>query len=207
MSSFATSSACLSQLGSRARATAAILAVAACLAACGEGGAQEAPARSGAPAAAVAVQEPAGIATEPRADLPAELPADLPAEIHAAWRAARACVSTDAFRWARSADGTYIVFWEPIDGAIPEAEPFAVAIGVARVDGRALAENTAVGFDAEMPHHGHGMNLVPVIERGARDGAFVASGVLLHMPGRWVIAVDVTEDGILERTQWDAEVE
>ena len=176
-----------------------LLAVTAHLSACGEGGAQEAPAKSGAPAAAVGVEVPA--ATE------AELPADLPADLHAAWRAARACVQTDAARWARSADGTYIVFWEPVDGAIPDAEPFAVAIGVARVDGRALAESVVVGFDAEMPHHGHGMNLVPVIERGERAGAFVASGVLLHMPGRWVIAVDVSEDGVLERAQWDAEIE
>jgi hypothetical protein len=176
-----------------------LLAVTAHLSACGEGGAQEAPAKSGAPAAAVGVEVPA--ATE------AELPADLPADLHAAWRAARACVQTDAARWARSADGNYIVFWEPVDVAIPDAEPFAVAIGVARVDGRALAESVVVGFDAEMPHHGHGMNLVPVIERGERAGAFVASGVLLHMPGRWVIAVDVSEDGVLERAQWDAEIE
>ena len=189
----------LTRGAARAGTTAAILAVAACLAACGEGGAHEAPANNGSSRAAVAVQEPAEVATE--------VPAGLPLELHAAWRAARACVPTDAARWARSADGTYIVFWEPVDGAIPEAEPFAVAIGVARVDGRALAESVAVGFDAEMPHHGHGMNLVPVIERGERAGAFVASGVLLHMPGRWVIAVDVSENGILERAQWDAEIE
>lgn len=169
------------------------------VAACGESDAREKGVGNGAPTAAVAVPEPAEIPTEP--------PADLPPELHAAWRAARACVPTDAPRWALSADGTYIVFWEPVDGAIPEAEPFAVAIGVARVDGRALAESAVVGFDAEMPHHGHGMNLVPVIERGERNGAFVASGVLLHMPGRWVIAVDVAEDGILERAQWDAEIE
>ncbi|MBI1303084.1 MAG: hypothetical protein GC172_04785 [Phycisphaera sp.] len=158
-----------------------------------------------------AVTTPPARATEPVAPsataAPAALPAELPAELHAAWRAARACVLTDQARWARSADGTYIVLWEPVDGAIPESEPFAVAIGVARVDGRALADDAVVGFDAEMPHHGHGMNLVPVIERGAQAGAFTASGVLLHMPGRWVIAVDVSEDGILERAQWDAEIE
>ncbi len=143
----------------------------------------------------------------PFANAVPDAPAELPAELHAAWRAARACVLTDQARWARSADGTYIVLWEPVDGAIPESEPFAVAIGVARVDGRALADDAVVGFDAEMPHHGHGMNLVPVIERGAQAGAFTASGILLHMPGRWVIAVDVSEDGILERAQWDAEIE
>ena len=189
----------LLQRSPRAGTAAAILAVVATVAACGESGSHEKPAKNGAPTASSAVPQPAAVATE--------VPADLPLELHAAWRAARACVQTDAARWARSADGTYIVFWEPVDGAIPEAEPFAVAIGVARVDGRALAESVAVGFDAEMPHHGHGMNLVPVIERGERAGAFVASGVLLHMPGRWVIAVDVSENGILERAQWDAEIE
>lgn len=199
MSVFLTSTAALIRGASHAGATAAIVVVAASLAACGEGGAQEAPEKNSIPAAAVPVADTTDVAIE--------LPADLPGELHAAWRAARACVPSDAAQWARSADGTYVVFWEPVDGAVPEAEPFAVAIGIARVDGRALAEDTVVGFDAEMPHHGHGMNLVPVIERGERAGAFVASGVLLHMPGRWVIAVDVSEDGILERAQWDAEIE
>jgi hypothetical protein len=31
--------------------------------------------------------------------------------------------------------------------------------------------------------------------------------MLLHMPGRWVLALDVAEDGVLERTQWLVDVE
>jgi hypothetical protein len=35
----------------------------------------------------------------------------------------------------------------------------------------------------------------------------LASGMLLHMPGRWVLSLDVEEDGVLERTQWFVDVE
>jgi hypothetical protein len=51
---------------------------------------------------------------------------------------------------------------------------------------------------------------VPEVRRaGMADGAarFVANGLLLHMSGRWVLAVDVEEDGMLERTQWHVDIE
>lgn len=156
-------------------------------------------------------------AKEPSAPKPASAtaapsaPDAVPEPLRAAWRAAHGGGFTDGARWAVSADRTYMVLWEPIGGAIPEAEPFSVAIGVARVDGAPLGESAMVRFDAEMPHHGHGMNLVPTIERrapgDAKGGSFVASGVLLHMSGKWTIAVDVEEDGVLERAQWHVDIE
>jgi hypothetical protein len=119
---------------------------------------------------------------------------------HEAWM-------TSTARQAESADGTYIVRWEPIGGLLPDAEPFSIAIEVKRKDGRALAHDVRVLADAEMPHHGHGMSLVPTIRNGPRVGAFVADGLLLHMSGRWTFAIDVEEDGILERAQWVLDVE
>lgn len=113
-------------------------------------------------------------------------------------------------REGRSADGVYRVRWAPVGGAIPELEPFAIALEVRRTDGAALSPGAVVRVDAEMPHHGHGMNLVPEVRRaGTADGAarFVANGLLLHMSGRWVLAVDVEEDGMLERTQWHVDIE
>ncbi len=117
-------------------------------------------------------------------------------------------------REGRSADATYIVRWAPVGGSIPELEPFAVAIEVRRADGDPLDAGARVSVDAEMPHHGHGMNLVPEVSRigGAGQGGdgatrFLASGILLHMPGKWVFAIDVEEAGILERTQWHVEIE
>jgi len=92
-------------------------------------------------------------------------------------------------------------------GSIPDAEPFSIAIEVERKDGRPLASSVSVMADAEMPHHGHGMNLVPTIRNGPRAGTFVAEGLLLHMSGRWTFAIDVEEDGLLERAQWIVDVE
>lgn len=116
---------------------------------------------------------------------------------------------------SRSADGTYAARWEPRDGVIADAEPFAACFAVRRTDGRPIADSARFIVDAEMPQHGHGMNLVPSIERmqGEVDGAgggelvVVANGMLLHMPGRWVLSLDVVEDGVLERTQWFVDVE
>lgn len=142
-------------------------------------------------------------ASSPATPAASQPPADAPEELRFAWSAG---FDGDA-RWTRSADGTYIVAWQPVGGTIPEAEPFDVRVAVARVDRSPLGADAAIAFDAEMPHHGHGMNLVPTCAPGAVKGVFTVGGVLLHMPGRWVIAVDVVEDGVLERAQWNVDVE
>ncbi len=118
-------------------------------------------------------------------------------------------------REATSADGTYIVRWEPVGGAIPDAEPFSIRMNVRRCDGASLAEDARVAVDAEMPHHGHGMNLVPSVQRAEGSSAtaratateFLGEGLLFHMSGRWVLAIDVSEHGVSERTQWYVDVE
>ena len=109
-----------------------------------------------------------------------------------------------------SADGTYLARWEPDGGTLPDAEPFTARFSVRRSDGKAIAADAVFAVDAEMPQHGHGMNLVPTVVRvGVVDGAVIvaASGILFHMPGRWVLAFDVGEDGISERTQWFVDVQ
>jgi hypothetical protein len=114
-------------------------------------------------------------------------------------------LSPDA-RSAVSADGTYTVRWEVVGGVIPDAEPFAIAFAVTRNDGKPVSRDAAAFVDAEMPHHGHGMNFVPTVTRQGGD-TFLGEGLLFHMPGRWVLAIDVGEDGIRERTQWFVDVE
>jgi len=106
---------------------------------------------------------------------------------------------------ARSADGTYIVRWEPVGGSLPDAEPFDMRFEIKRADGKPVARTAGVIVDAEMPQHGHGMNLTPTIAR-AGDGLYLARGMLLHMPGRWVLSIDIEEDAIAERTQWYVDV-
>lgn len=120
------------------------------------------------------------------------------------WQPSAKAVSAD------SADGTYVASWEPEGAALPDAEPFNMRFAVRRADGRAISPSARIAVDAEMPHHGHGMNLVPTVTRlGAWNGGdlLVASGMLLHMPGRWVLSLDIEEDGVLERTQWFIDVE
>ncbi len=114
---------------------------------------------------------------------------------------------TSGARRGVSADGTYRVAWEPVGGVFPDAEPFAIAIEVERVDGRDLGGDVALAADAEMPHHGHGMNLVPVVKPSPGRGRFIAEGMLLHMPGRWIVAIDVEEGGVAERAHWIIDVE
>lgn len=114
-------------------------------------------------------------------------------------------ISADA-RSGVSADGSYTVRWEVVGGTIPDAEPFAIAFAVTRKDGKPLAADAEVFVDAEMPHHGHGMNFTPTVARKGGD-TFVGEGLLFHMPGRWVLAIDVGEDGVRERTQWFVDVE
>jgi hypothetical protein len=146
-------------------------------------------------------------------EVPAEVRADAEADTEVATQSksspniADATWLTSAAREAPSADATYVIRWEPIGGAIPDAEPFSIAIEVERKDGKPLASTVSVMADAEMPHHGHGMNLVPTVRAGPRAGTFVAEGLLLHMSGRWTFAIDVEEDGLLERAQWIIDVE
>ncbi len=55
--------------------------------------------------------------------------------------------------------------------------------------------------DAQMPEHGHGMNVAPTIlldEQGGR-----ADGMLFHMTGRWEVDVDIDDGCTVERAQWN----
>ncbi len=60
----------------------------------------------------------------------------------------------------------------------------------------------AVTVDAQMPEHGHGMNVAPLVtvERG---GAVSADGMLFHMTGRWEVDVDIDDGNTVERAQWN----
>ena len=102
-----------------------------------------------------------------------------------------------------TADGNFRIRWRPMVDPIPVADVFAVEVEVEGVE-RTLDGITLL-VDAEMPHHGHGMNLVPELDGGPE--AWTARGMLFHMPGRWEFSVDVLFDGRMERAQWTVEVE
>lgn len=70
---------------------------------------------------------------------------------------------------------------------LPLAEFFALDLAACARDGGALKPPRV---DATMPEHGHGMNYRPrVTTLGA--GRYRANGLLLHMPGRWRLAVAI----------------
>lgn len=109
---------------------------------------------------------------------------------------------TTEWRTASSADGSYFVRWRPLVEPIPMADPFDAEVEVYTDESMSeQAKFDALVLDAGMPHHGHGMNVVPELEQRS-DGSWLARGMLMHMPGRWQVYVDVFDDGRLERTQW-----
>ena len=106
------------------------------------------------------------------------------------------------WRVASSADDRYFIRWRPLLEPIPMADPFDVEVEIWTDDSMTeRAGYDSIIADAGMPHHGHGMNVVPELEH-REDGSWVARGMLMHMPGRWQVYVDVLEDGRLERAQW-----
>ncbi len=103
-----------------------------------------------------------------------------------------------------SGDGRWRVAWRPVGGPLPVSEPCAIELRITDAEGGPLEDRVDVVFDAEMPHHGHGMNVEPRVTR--RDDGWLVEGILLHMPGRWEASVDVGLDGEIERAQWTMDI-
>ena len=103
---------------------------------------------------------------------------------------------------ATSADEGFFVRWRLLVPEVPLADPFDIEVEVWTDETmREPAVFDRLYVDAGMPHHRHGMNVVPEIESRS-PGRWVARGMLLHMPGRWQFYVDVLDDGRIERAQW-----
>lgn len=99
-----------------------------------------------------------------------------------------------------AATGSFTARWSMPD-PIPVADPFSVEIEL--FADSACTQPLDAGecrIDAAMPHHGHGMNVAPRMRREG-PGRWKAAGMLLHMPGRWELFIDLERDGLLERAQ------
>lgn len=99
-----------------------------------------------------------------------------------------------------SATGSFTARWSMPD-PVPVADPFTVTIEL--FADRACTEPLDDGtcrIDAAMPHHGHGMNVAPRMRREG-PGRWRAAGMLMHMPGRWEVFIDLDRDGLVERAQ------
>ncbi len=106
-----------------------------------------------------------------------------------------------------SGEGTYFVSFTTRPDPIPVNAEFEIEAVVLDAKTRTRpAEDVDLAVDAGMPEHGHGMNVVPRVERLA-GGRFRAVGLVFHMPGRWELAFDVTRGAVTERAQTLVEID
>jgi hypothetical protein len=91
--------------------------------------------------------------------------------------------------------------WEP--GTLKVGQFFKLEVVACRVPGAEAVQSIVV--DAQMPAHGHGMNYRPTMaQTGA--GSFRFSGLMLHMPGRWRLTVDLVQGERRTRLAHDIEL-
>ena len=104
-----------------------------------------------------------------------------------------------------SVDGLAWVAYTTEDGTLPESTEFSVLITVGDPtdSSSALDDATVTAVDATMPAHGgHGMNVTPVVTDNG-DGTFTAAPIKLHMPGHWILHVDVEVGGAQDTANFD----
>jgi len=82
-------------------------------------------------------------------------------------------------------------------------ERFSVEAALCPRAGATAIEGLAI--DATMPEHRHGMNYAPVLRADGVD-AWIADGMLFHMPGRWRLSFDVRMAGGSERLATELDV-
>ena len=71
-------------------------------------------------------------------------------------------------------------------------ETFGMTIDVCSQDGGPF--EGALGIDARMPAHGHGMNNAPEVKQ-QEPGRFRAEGMMFHMPGEWELQLQLSRKG------------
>ena len=133
----------------------------------------------------------------------AEGAADTRAQFHDAVRA------PDGSWRVRTTDGAWDVSWRFLGGKAgmpPMRNPFDMEVEVrSAADGTPFAGTLRA--DAAMPQHGHGMNVRPAV-KATGPGAWTVEPMLLHMPGRWELALDLAwPDGRVRRLQTRLELE
>lgn len=102
--------------------------------------------------------------------------------------AAAPCPTDDLGKTAtRLAEGKTTVAYRTVPEKIEVGTLFRLEV-IACHDGRTAPSRIRV--DAGMPMHGHGMNYTPT-ERRIAPGHSEFDGLMLHMPGEWVLTFDI----------------
>ena len=95
---------------------------------------------------------------------------------------------------ARITGRSFVVDWRVEPAPLRLSEFFAVVVSACERRGQQVS---SVKVDATMPAHRHGMNYAPLVT-SEDGGRFRASGLLLHMPGRWEFTFDIAGDSTRE---------
>ena len=78
--------------------------------------------------------------------------------------------------------------WQP--DALKVGQFFTMDVITCRAPASSAVETIVV--DAQMPAHSHGMNYRPTATPSG-PSRFLVSGLMLHMPGRWRLTVDLVQ--------------
>ena len=102
----------------------------------------------------------------------------------------------------RLAGRNFVVDWRVEPAPLRLGEFFAVVVSACERQGQRVS---SLKVDATMPAHRHGMNYAPTVTSEA-GGRFRASGLLLHMPGRWEFTFDLAGDSTRETVRSTVEL-
>jgi hypothetical protein len=87
-----------------------------------------------------------------------------------------------------SPDAEIAYRWQP--DTLKVGRFFTLDVIACRTSGGDAVQTIVV--DAQMPAHGHGMNYRPTTAESG-PSRFRVSGLMLHMPGRWRLTVDLVQ--------------
>lgn len=103
--------------------------------------------------------------------------------------ACAACTPADDRNWSHSGQtDSFALRWTSAPSPVPLAADFAWTLRVEDLDGRGV-EGADVELAVEMPEHGHGMSVAPVLTEDGADYTFAP--LRFSMPGWWRLDVVV----------------
>lgn len=91
---------------------------------------------------------------------------------------------------SQSESGFYQISLRPEEGQARVGGRHGWVVSVETTDGVPFRPSR-LAFDGGMPQHGHGFDTRPHVSRTRSVGEFLVDGVRFHMPGDWMLRVEV----------------